>query len=276
MQSHESFTSFKGYRYARWAGLLCLGVLGIYIWDDPVGGPRGDSFLGYTLGILGAVIIVWLMFLGARKRAYQRGPGSLTGWLSAHVYLGLALVLIASLHTGLKFHHFGLDIHTATYVVMNFVVASGIWGVVLYRRAPARMSQALDGRGLTELLQLLDDIDVESTSLAARVGGEAEELVRRSLAAPVISGWAGRFTRRHPDCPCAATARRLEQMGREGRAEITELYLLQARRLHQLQRLRAYLRNKAWTQLWLLFHVPLSFGLLALLFGHIIVVFFYW
>jgi hypothetical protein len=65
-------------------------------------------------------------------------------------------------------------------------------------------------------------------------------------------------------------------MGREGRAEITELYLLQARRLHQLQRLRAYLRNKAWTQLWLLFHVPLSFGLLALLFGHIIVVFFYW
>jgi hypothetical protein len=276
MQSHESFTSFKGYRYARWAGLLCLGVLGIYIWDDPVGGPRGDSFLGYTLGILGAVIIVWLMFLGARKRAYQRGPGSLTGWLSAHVYLGLALVLIASLHTGLKFHHFGLDIHTATYVVMNLVVASGIWGVVLYRRAPARMSQALDGRGLTELLQLLDDIDVESTSLAARVGGEAEELVRRSLAAPVISGWAGRFTRRHPGCPCAAAARRLEQMGREGRAEITELYLLQARRLHQLQRLRAYLRNKAWTQLWLLFHVPLSFGLLALLFGHIIVVFFYW
>jgi hypothetical protein len=276
MQSHESFTSFKGYRYARWAGLLCLGVLGIYIWDDPGGGPRGDSFLGYTLGILGAVIIVWLMFLGARKRAYQRGPGSLTGWLSAHVYLGLALVLIASLHTGLKFHHFGLDIHTATYVVMNLVVASGIWGVVLYRRAPARMSQALDGRGLTELLQLLDDIDVESTSLAARVGGEAEELVRRSLAAPVISGWAGRFTRRHPDCPCAAAARRLEQMGREGRAEITELYLLQARRLHQLQRLRAYLRNKAWTQLWLLFHVPLSFGLLALLFGHIIVVFFYW
>lgn len=276
MQSHESYTSFRGYRYARWAGALCLGVIGIYLWDNPVGGPRGDSVLGYTLGVLGAVIIVWLLFLGARKRAYQRGPGSLTGWLSAHVYLGLALVLIASLHTGLNFHRFGLDIHTATYVVMNLVVGSGIWGVVLYRRSPARMSAALDGRGLTEVLRLLDDIDVESTGLAARVGGEAEELVRRSLAAPVTGGWAGRFTRRYPRCPCAAATTRLEQLGREGDADITALYLLQARRLHQLQRLRAYLRNKAWTQLWLLFHVPLSFGLLALLLGHIIVVFFYW
>ena len=276
MQSQESFTSFRSYRYARWAGLMCLVALAVYVWDDPEGGARGDSFLGYTLGVLGAVIIVWLMFLGARKRAYQRGPGSLMGWLSAHVYLGLALVLIASLHTGLNFERFGLDIHTATYVVMNLVVMSGIWGVVLYRRTPARMSQALDGRGLTQLLHLLDEIDAESASLAARVGGEAEELVRRSLAAPVIGRWGGRFSRSHPGCACAAATTRLEQMGREGNAEITALYLLQARRLHQLQRLRAYLRNKAWSQLWLLFHVPLSFALLALLLGHIIIVFFYW
>ena len=276
MPQLESFTSFKGYRYARWALLLCLLVLSAYLWDDPEGGPRGDSALGYTLGILGAVLIVWLMFLGVRKRAYRHGPGTLVGWLSAHVYLGLALVLIASLHMGLQFHHLGFDIHSVTYVVMNLVVASGIWGVMLYRRSPSRMSQALDGRGLTEILQLIDDIDRESAGLATRVGGEAEALVQRSLAAPLVVGWAGRFSRRYPGCPCAAATTRLEQLGRDGDVEITALYFLQARRLYQLQRLRAYLRNKAWTQLWLVFHVPLSFGLLALLIGHILVVFFYW
>jgi hypothetical protein len=33
---------------------------------------------------------------------------------------------------------------------------------------------------------------------------------------------------------------------------------------------------KTWTDLWLLFHVPLSFALLATLTAHIVSVFFYW
>ena len=57
----------------------------------------------------------------------------LLGWLSAHVYLGVVLVVVATLHASFQA---GWNVHTLAYVLMLFVVLSGIYGVIMYARVP--------------------------------------------------------------------------------------------------------------------------------------------
>src|ERR671937_308841 len=106
---HESFLVYRSFRYLKLS--LALMLL---------------SILGYTLGTLGALLILWLLWFGVRKRQYHSRLGQVTGWLSGHVYLGSALLVVATLHSGFQF---GWNVHTLTYVLMVVVIASGFYGV---------------------------------------------------------------------------------------------------------------------------------------------------
>ena len=77
--------------------VVCLIALVGYFAADVKPRPNGGSWYGYALGTIGALLIVWLSLLGVRKRATSRGHWSLKAWTSAHVYLGLALIMIATL-----------------------------------------------------------------------------------------------------------------------------------------------------------------------------------
>ncbi len=87
-----------------------------YFWPDPGGPPNGGTWLGYTLGTIGALLIVWLMLFGIRKRRYVHNVGTLRGWLSAHIYLGTTLILIVVLHAGFQL---GWNLHTFTFILSS-------------------------------------------------------------------------------------------------------------------------------------------------------------
>ncbi|MBS0333006.1 MAG: hypothetical protein JSS35_09580, partial [Proteobacteria bacterium] len=153
--THESFWRHRGFLWAKLSALLCVILISVYFLDAPQVRPRpgGGTALGYILGTVGALLIVWLALLGVRKRWVTSGHYSLKAWVSAHVYLGLSLIVIATLHTGF---HFGWNVHTLAYGLMLLVIASGAVGVWAYATLPHALS---DNRGETTRKQMLAQIE---------------------------------------------------------------------------------------------------------------------
>ena len=127
---HTSFLRHAGFRDLWIAILVCAACIVAYVIHDPIDGPNGGTWLGYTLGGLGAFIIFLLSWFGVRKRRFKSRLGTVKGWLSVHVWLGLSLVIIGTLHTGFQF---GWNLHTLAYVLMMIVIATCV-SVTMNRR----------------------------------------------------------------------------------------------------------------------------------------------
>lgn len=275
--NQQSLLAYRGYRYLKLAALLAALSLAAYLGHDPVLKPSGDTWLGYVLGSTGALLILWLLAYGIRKRSYRSSLGTVQGWLSAHVYLGAALVLVATLHTGFEL---GWNVHTLAYALTLLVVASGFWGLYLYLRMPARMSAALRGETLEQHLLAIAETDNESRQLAMNHADHVNKALLDSINSPLFESFWQQLRGHNPQCRttrvtallAAPEARATEAMARLS----TLLYQLQLQKLARLNRLRIYACQKAWLDIWLMLHIPLSIALLAALGAHVVAVFFYW
>ena len=148
----ESILEFQKRRFL-WVALIVVGLALLAYWlHDPQEPANGGTALGYTFGTIGALLIVWLTWFGIRKRRYASTVGTLQGWLSAHVYLGIALIVIVLLHTGFQF---GWNVHTLAFVLMMLVILSGLFGVYVYMKYPARISQNRSGAPRSEFIDQL-------------------------------------------------------------------------------------------------------------------------
>jgi hypothetical protein len=123
---------------------------------------------------------------------------------------------------------------------------------------------------------MLKDMDAECKMLAQSLSPEVHRLLEASASARIFENWWQRLTGKNPNCATQASLTRLEQMHDGEHREFQEVCTLQFRRVQQLERIRSFVRLKTWAEIWLLFHVPLSFALLACLLAHIVSVFFYW
>jgi hypothetical protein len=182
---HYSILEYANFRWFKAALVVSTVCAALYIWHDPPLKPYGGTWLGYTLGTVGAILILWLLWYGVRKRQYRSTTATVQGWLSAHVYLGAALVVIVTLHTGFEL---GWNVHTLAYVLMLAVVASGFYGVFFYARVPRAMTQNLGESTLDSILLRIGDLDREARAQALSLPDECFKLVDRSVTQTRLAG----------------------------------------------------------------------------------------
>jgi hypothetical protein len=278
--THTGFLNHAGNRWAKIAGLLCLLAIAVYVLTDPTPRPNGGSFAGYLLGTIGALMIVWLSMIGLRKRIITTKPFSLKAWTSAHVYLGLSLIVIGTLHTGFQL---GWNVHTLAYVLMMIVIISGLYGIFVYARLPEQLSANRGEMTQPQMLEAIRALDRQLDTAAQPLGKEEADIVRLSLEQCDIGGnlWQ-RLTANHPNCGNRrardAVQAMVNQQMRERKPDpkLTQILFLLERKDAALAQARRHIRMKTQLEIWLYVHVPVTIALLAALTAHILSVFLYW
>ena len=300
---HESFLRHARWRYLKAAVAVSVVAIALYAWHDPLDGPNGGTWLGFTLGTVGALLIVWLAWLGVRKRRYASGRATVKGWVSAHVYLGLALLLIATLHTGFQF---GLNVHTLAFVLMTLVIASGVYGVVAYARYPREITENRAQATREGWVQEVLDLNDRAIRLADQIGADVHRFVLRSAERLHLGGtWREQLfgrpgARGAPEVTALAEILRKKlgasSLERSPESEglilfstqqimiserdpnierLKQLLELLTRRNELAARINRDVQAHARMQVWLYLHVPLTGALLAALAAHIVTVFLY-
>lgn len=270
----------------------------LYLSQPPALPRNGGSWQGYTLGGLGLLLILWLSWLGIRKRSYRSNRGTLQGWVSAHVYLGLALPVVATLHGAFQF---GTNVHTLAYALMIGVILSGLYGLYSYLRFPALMVRNRGDRSLDQRLQELDSLDKEGLETGAQCDESVHAVVDSALERTAVGGgfWDQLLARDRSRVALPGTGKRegqtvlaanrgqqavvdhlvqkIPDTSKRGEAErLRRLLYVFGRRAEILHRLRRELSLQLRLKLWLCFHIPLTVALLAALTAHVFTVFFYW
>ncbi len=286
----DSFVNHAGYRYLRLSLLLVVGAIAAYAWHDPRPEPHGGTWLGFTLGGIAAFIVLILLWLGIRKRRYYSRFGTVRGWLSAHIWLGLSLPVLATLHAGFQFHW---NVHTLAYALTLLAVVTGVWGSVMYLRNPRLMAAQGEEQNNTMAAASMRELEEEALQLADRISPRVHGLIAAAFKSRSPPGRWARAFRAKPGVGDVEADRYFAADGETWQLESSLAEELAAsrdtKRVHGLRDLLQTigrrrvlslqqgqdLRLQAQLQIWLLFHVPISVGLLAALIAHVISVFFY-
>ncbi len=296
---HESILDYGRYRYLWVALILSIGSLVAYLWHDPIGVPNGGTWLGYTLGTIGALLILWLLWFGVRKRRYSGASGSARGWLSAHVYLGSTLILIAFLHSGFQV---GWNIHTLALALMLLVIFSGFFGVYAYLRYPSLMTRNRANTTRDAMLEEIRELDQQALALADKIDRNIHDVVLRSIQQTRLGGGILAQLRARDDSAQALASLRkaVSTAGASAKADagsqtmvmmvdflanqasdaqsdnLRRLIDMVSRKSALATRVARDIQLQALMEVWLYLHVPLSLGLLGALTAHVLSVFFYW
>jgi hypothetical protein len=293
-----SLLNFGNYRYLKMSAALMASAIAAYVFI-PVDGERyGGTWFGYVLGIASALIVLLLLWFGIAKRrtppvgkpetvvptqhhgsAAWRSGGRLQGWLSQHIYLGAALPVLATLHTGFQF---GWNVHMLAYVLLLLVVVSGFYGMYAYLNYPRLLTQNMGDDTLRGLVQKIAELDEWARVHAHGLPDAVNEMVLKARRETRLGGSLWQQLRgKQRNCPTSAAVRQLMKLGAENSKGdqsklLRDLYAVLLRKEKLVQRARYEIKLKARLQIWLYLHVPMSVAMLAALFAHVVSILFYW
>lgn len=130
--------------------------------------PQASGPLGVTLGILGAMIIVFEMALTPRKWLRGMRLGATRVWMRWHVWLGLAVLPIIVIHSGFAW---GGWLSATTMVLFLLVIASGVYGLVLQQYLPKKIYDEIPNETIASQVDTAIRVHVkEAENLVASVG----------------------------------------------------------------------------------------------------------
>ncbi len=290
----ESILEYRAKRFLWLALGLCGFAILVYALHQPSQPRNGGTATGYLLGTIGALLILWLTAFGIRKRQYRSNFGAVEGWLSAHVYLGASLLVVATLHTGFQF---GWNVHSLAYFLMLAVIFSGFYGVYAYLRFPNMVTRNRGGMTREQMLDELNDLDRRCRRVAGKMPREVQEVISSSINRTEVGGSMLAQLRGRDESsvvlPGAAGGRAVPNEGQsaaimwlvdqQSRSQnpkevnlLQELSDMLGAKQVVLGKLRNDISLHARLQIWLYLHVPLTFALIAALLAHIVAVFLYW
>lgn len=238
--------------------------------------PGGGSRVGLVLGTVGAAIILFEMLLWPRKRLLRsrtRPWFRTQTWMKAHIWLGLAVVPVAVLHTGFRF---GGTLTTWLMLVFAAVILSGAWGLLLQQIIPRRIldlvpdevpAAEIDRVMAAHTLGFVRRLDADRGELGGEPVAGAERLHEAfdATVRPYLAGKARPAVLRVPDRAgrwFGELAAGLPPACRSRVAELEQLTALR-RQLDTQARLHWWLHNWVWV------HLPISVALVGLLVAHI-------
>ena len=287
----KTFLTHRSGRWAKWAvALIIASAIGYWAEDLRVP-PNGGSVFGYTSGTIAAVLMLVLTYLGRRKRNYGSKLGTVKGWTSAHVYLGIALIALTLLHSGFQV---GWNWHTLAFALMLIVCFSGIYGVWAYQHYPAlidrnNLSQTR-GALIDQLLALDQEIAASLTRhephIASMVQGALErttladrwlDIIRGNDRSEVLLPGKGLVPNENMTTLVDYLIEQIEQ-GAQGDAALNLQSLIASlgERATLISRIKEDLRLVTLTRIWLIVHIPLAFAAVVAVIIHVIAVFLYW
>ena len=271
--AQETFVNYRNFRWLWITAISLLVLTAVYLVDSPVGGRNGGTVLGYSYGIIATAGIVWLMAYGLRKRAYHSSLGTVEGWLAAHVWIGIGLLLVVPLHSGFSF---ACNIHTAAYLFMVVTILTGIWGALNYSRLSGKITAHRGGAKDTSLLGRISDLGTQAEELCK---GKSETFLKlyntfdASFSPSLVSLLTARSEQFAVDQRLAGDL--LAAVPDSERQDAISLLGILDQRLDMMRHILEQSRIKALLKIWLYVHVPVSFALCVALAVHIFLVLFY-
>jgi hypothetical protein len=271
----ETYLSKYGAQWFWFAFLIVIVTVAGYVFISPINGHNGGTVFGYTTGTAAALCMLFLMYYARRKRSYYSTFGSLRGWLSAHVWIGTAVLFLVPFHSGF---HFGWDVHTYTYALMALAVITGVWGAVLFAALPPQMQARRAGLTYGAALK---EAEVIATDISMMGKGRSEQfhrvlnLLDRNLPLDAMSLLLGRKLLPDPTIDPAVTDL-LVKLDDSEREEAYTIVGLAHKRVMILNQLSDEVRQQTLLRAWLYLHVPLAAAAFTALLIHIFSVFYRW
>jgi hypothetical protein len=228
--------------------------------DGQLGRTARVVDLAYGFTALFSVAILFAYWI--RANVYSRRLGSRHGWYVSHLYIGVLLVWVVCLHSGLRLT--GL-VSGGLLILFLGATASGALGAVMYVAIPLRLSKSMgEAVTLQDLTTRLDKIRAEADGVAQKAPVLFMELYTERLRRAIVEPrWIGRYlTWNEKETVIAAEEyfdklRRLTPEGSAHDMEILRPLFVEKEtlsfRIARLQILRA----------WLDIHLPLATALLA-------------